>query len=182
MRVRERTAELRRLENEVADLRAAWQAARERAARPWEPAEVARPLCSYFADVAYARRKADPQEEARLVTELMEAIRAQDLVLMPLDFRNPASGFRLHDPKLDAAVRETEAALDDAKTRLAAAHAEHDAALEADQRKRAVAEFRESLISDDPEKVAAAFEAVRAYDRPKPRDDAMTTADLEAVR
>ena len=179
MRVRERRAELRRLETEVAELIAARNAARERAARPWETAEVGRPLCSYFADVAYGRRRqADPQEEARLVKELLDAIREQELVLMPVDYRNPVSGFRLHDPKLDNAVRDTEAELRDAQARLAAAHAEHDAALEADERKRAVAEFRESLVSNDPEKVAAAFEAVRAYDRPKPREDAMTTADL----
>jgi len=182
MRTRERRAELRRLESEVAELSAAWKAAREAAARPWETAEVGRPLCAYFADVAYTRRKADPQEEARLIEELMTAIQARGIVLMPVDFRNPASGFHLHDPALDAAVRDTEAKLHDTKARLATAHAEHDAALEDDERRRAVQDFRESLVSDDPEKVTAAFEAVRAYDRPKPRDDAMTTADLEVVR
>jgi len=179
MRTRERRAELRRLESEAAELSATWKSARAAAARPWETAEVGRPLCAYFADVAYTRRKADPQEEARLVEELMNAIRSQGIVLMPVDFRNPASGFHLHDPALDAAVRDTEAKLHATKARLAVAHAEHDAALEDDERRRAVQDFRESLVSDDPEKVAAAFEAVRAYDRPKPRDDAMTTADLE---
>jgi len=136
MRTRERRAELRRLEAEAAELSAAWKAAREAAARPWETAEVGRPLCAYFADVAYTRRKADPQEEARLVAELMDAIRSQGLVLMPVNFRNPGSGFHLHDPALDAAVRDTEAKLHDTKARLAVAHAEHDAALEDDERKR----------------------------------------------
>ena len=182
MRTRERRAELRRLEAEAAELSAAWKAAREAAARPWETAEAGRELCDYFADVAYTRRLADPQEEARLVEELMNAIRSQGIVLMPVDFRNPASGFHLHDPALDAAVRDTEAKLHATKARLATAHAAHDAALEDDERKRAVHEFRESLTSDDPEKVAAAFEAVRRFERPEVREDAMTTADLEVVR
>jgi len=182
VRTRERRAELHRLEAEVAELSAAWTAAREAAARPWETAEVGRALCTYFADVTYRRCQADPQEEARLVEELMNAIRSRGLVLMPVDFRNPASGFHLHDPKLDAAVHDTEAALHDTKARLAVAHAEHDATLEDEERRRAVQDFRESLVSDDPEKVAAAFEAVRRFERPDVREDAMTTADLEVVR
>ena len=203
MRVREMKSELRRLEAEVAEAKAKWVAAHAAATRVPETPEVGRLLTDLFGRIMFHRpgdgaapsrvgkdlfgplsapTDAHVDEAIRVTRQVCERIIAGELVLAPINHRAPAAGFRLYDPALIRAVDESLAKSRAANERLAAAHAEYDAALEADERKRAVAEFRESLVSSDPERVAAAFDAVRGYERPQERRDAMSTADLTVVR
>src|SRR4051812_15224447 len=178
MRTRERVAELRRLEEAVKERRADWVAAREAASKPWETAELAKPLCDYYADVTYARREADPQEEARLVKELMEQVVARGLVLHPVNFRAPAAGFKLIDPNLDRAVIDTQAAVRAATDELNAAYEEHAPDIIDAEKKAAVKTYREAISGGDPAAIVKAhreLERLAAPATPEEPEGVMTT-------
>jgi hypothetical protein len=163
VRTRERVAELRRLEALVKERRADWQAARHAAARPWQTADLAKPLCDYYANVAYRRRTADLEEEARLVKELMEEVVSRGLVLSPVDFRSPAAGFKLVDPGLDRAVDEAHTALREATEQLEAAYTEHSADIVEADKRAAVKTYRDAIAGGDPAAIVRAHRALEQF-------------------
>jgi hypothetical protein len=182
VRVREMKAEIKAAERDVEAARDKYTQACARALRPQDAAEVARPLTSYLHAVQFGQREADPREEARLRRELVEEMTSHGFVFKPRDTRHPTAGFEIHDPSLEPAERAAEAELRAAERELARVTAEHAEAIERADEAQAIKEFRERIASDDPEKVAAAFEAVDAYKRRAANPSgAMTTADLGAA-
>lgn len=157
-------AELRRLDAAAEEAEAAWREAREGARRRSMRTgqQVLAPLADYYRAVETRRRGEDPGEARRLQREAFELVERDGLLVQPFDATRPGAGFRVHDPRpqaaLDAAlaeVREARRARDDFAR-------EHQDELAREAGRAEAERIREALRGDDPGAIREALSPATA--------------------
>src|SRR5260370_1292225 len=111
------TDQLKALDKAVATATAAWTEARRKSETdPWpRDRESIAPLREYSDGVRYRKSDADPDEERRLVAELVDRVKAEGLTFRPMPAGNPGV-LEIFDPVPDAIAADAHRALRSAQS------------------------------------------------------------------
>lgn len=131
---------------------------RDRTRRPEVAgADLLRPLAAYHRAVQYRQRDADPEEERRLVNDLLRAEQGDGVSLVPVDPLVPAKGFRVIDRRETLHLQRVEAEANAVRAERNRFLAEYGDDLAAEERAEEMDRIRAALSGDDPDALRQEF-------------------------